>query len=143
MRLISVLGVLILASACAPEPTTPSDTSLAGVWTSNAHMYSFSGFRLVIGVQKAEGLFGGQWTGKADTGAGCSIPTPCNVSGNLLGRNTISRVEIEILGAGKFDGALVEANRLRGLFAVGSTYDTITFDRIQGAAAAQISEGDR
>jgi hypothetical protein len=47
----------------------------------------------------------------------------------LIGRNTVSQVEIQLFGAGRFEGALVEPNRLRGIYAVGENYDTITFNR--------------
>jgi hypothetical protein len=145
MRLITVIAIIIGAAvACAPEPTTPSSTNLGGVWTSNAHLYDFSGFRLVVSSeQDANGLFKGSWTGNRDVGTGCSVAKPCGTNGTILGRNTVSRIEMEILGAGKFDGVLVEPNRLRGLFAVGSDYDTITFDRVPDVTATRIPEVSR
>jgi len=39
----------------------------------------------------------------------------------------VSQVELELLGAGKFEGTLIEPNRLRGILAVGTGYATITF----------------
>ena len=34
-----------------------------------------------------------------------------------------------MIGAGKFEGVLVEPTRLRGIFLVGESFDTITFVR--------------
>ena len=120
-----VLGSII---ACAPEPTTPADTSLGGVWTANAHLYSLSDFRLEI-LQEPQGIVSGSWSAKPDVEGGCPVGTTCTTSGLLIGRNTVSQVEIQLFGAGRFEGALVEPNRLRGIYAVGENYDTITFNR--------------
>lgn len=117
-------------TACAPEPTTPADT-LGGVWTANAHLYTLSNFRLEI-LQEPNGIVSGKWFAKGDGGGGgCPVATPCNATGDLIGRNTVAQVEFELKGAGKFEGALLERNKLRGLFAVGTSYDTITFNRTQ------------
>ena len=128
MRII-FLCVLLLAAACAPEPTDPSDVSLAGTWTSNAHLYTLSNFRMVI-VQEPQGIVSGNWFAKGDGGGGgCAEATPCDATGELIGRNTVSQVEIALLGAGRFEGALLSNSKLRGIFAVGENFDTITFVR--------------
>lgn len=124
-----VIVAACLLAGCAPEPTEPADTDLGGVWTANAHLYTLSSIRMDI-VQEPAGLVSGGWSAKGDGGGGgCPVNTPCNAFGSLIGRNTVSQVEIELLGAGKFEGVLVEAGRLRGIFAVGESYDTITFVR--------------
>ena len=124
--------------SCAPEPTTPADTSLAGTWTANAHLYSLSDFRLEL-IQEPEGIVSGKWFAKGDGGGGgCPVSTPCNAFGNLIGRNTIAQVELELLGAGKFEGALLEADRLRGIFVVNAAYDTITFNKISNVVSTRV-----
>ena len=120
--------MLLSVVACAPEPTEPADTSLGGVWTANAHLYSLFDFRLEI-LQEPQGIVSGNWFAKQDAQGGCPTGATCNASGMLIGRNTVSQVEIQLLGAGRFEGALVEPNRLRGIYAVGESYDTITFNR--------------
>ena len=123
------MSVLLVAMACAPEPTTPSDESLAGVWTANAHLYTLSNFRLEI-VQEPKGIVSGKWFAKGDGGGGgCPVATPCDAFGDLIGISTVAQVRIELLGTGTFEGALVEENRLRGLFKVATNFDTITFNR--------------
>ena len=115
--------------ACGPEPTEPADTSLAGTWTASAHLYTLSDFRMNL-VQEPQGIVSGKWFAKGDGGGGgCPVNTPCNATGDVIGRNTVSQVEIELIGAGKFEGALVLPTRLRGIFAVGESFDTITFNR--------------
>ncbi len=117
-------------TACAPEPTTPATTDLGGVWTANARLFTLSSFRMDL-VQEPQGIVSGKWSAAgAGGGGGCAIATPCNASGDLIGRNTVAQVELQLLGAGKFEGVLVEAARLRGIFAVGESYDTITFVRL-------------
>src|SRR5512141_2929428 len=141
MRL-KVLPLLATFAACAPEPTTPADTSLAGVWTANAHLYTLSNFRRDL-VQEPKGIVSGSWSAKGDGGGGgCREATPCDAFGQLIGRNTVAQVELELLGAGRFEGVLVEPNRLRGVFAVGTGYDTITFNRT-GAINAERMAGQR
>jgi hypothetical protein len=120
---------MLTLAACAPEPNTPSDQSLAGVWTSSAHLYSLSNFRMTL-VQEPQGIVSGTWTAKGDGGnGGCPPATPCTASGNVIGRNTVAQIEIALIGGGTFEGALVEQNQLRGVFAVGSSYGEITFAR--------------
>ena len=105
--------------------TTPADTSIAGVWKSNAHLFALSQIELNL-IQEPRGIVSGGWTAKSDgNSGGCS--SPCDASGLLIGRNSVSQVELELLGAGKFEGTLIEPNRLRGILAVGLGYDTITF----------------
>jgi hypothetical protein len=111
--------------SCAPEPTTPANTNLSGLWKSDAHLFALSQFKLTL-TQEPQGIVSGGWAAKSDGGSG-GCQTPCDAFGLLIGRNMVSQVELELLGAGKFEGTLVDRNRLRGIFAVGTGYDTITF----------------
>jgi hypothetical protein len=117
----------MLTAGCAPEPTTPSTIDIGGVWTSNAHLFSLSQFRLTL-VQEANGIVSGGWSARGDGGAGgCATSIPCDASGLLIGLNTVSKVNLELLGAGSFEGVLTEPTRLRGAFSAPAGYDTITF----------------
>jgi hypothetical protein len=125
-------GATIVLSSCAPEPTTPAKTSLAGTWTSSAHEFALSEFKMTI-IQEGNGIVSGGWSAKGDGGGGGCLPAvPCNAFGNLIGRNLVSQVAIELLGAGKFEGTLIEPTHLRGIFGVGLASDTITFFRTGG-----------
>jgi len=122
----------ILAAACAPEPTTPATTSLAGVWTSTAHVLTLSNFKLTV-VQEGKGIVSGGWTAKGDGGGGgCPPKTPRNAAGNIIGQNLVSQVIIDLLNAGQFQGALVEPGKLRGILVVGTASDTISFLKTGG-----------
>jgi hypothetical protein len=92
-------------------------------------------------LQEPEGIVSGTWTAKGTGGGGgCPPTTPCNASGQIIGRNMVAGVEIELLGAGKFEGGLVEPTRLRGIFAIENDYDTITFVRVP-CIACSVSSG--
>lgn len=129
MRLFLAIA-LLAACACAEDPTTPSNVSLIGSWTSTSkNLFTLSDIRMELNEQDT-GVVKGKWFAKGTGGnGGCAVATPCDGFGFVVGRNTISRVEIELLGAGKFDGRLVDAQTLRGTFALGSSYDTVTFTR--------------
>jgi len=129
MKLILTFA-LIVACACSPEPTTPSNVSLIGSWSSpSKNLFTLSNIRMELNQQDT-GVVKGKWFAKGTGGnGGCPDKTPCDGNGFVVGRNTISRVEIELLGAGKFDGRLVDDHTLRGTFALGSDYDTVTFSR--------------
>lgn len=115
---------------CAPEPTTPATTDLGGAWTSSARLSALSNIRMNL-VQEPRGVVSGGWTARGEGGGGgCPSSAPCNASGLLIGRNTIARVELELLGAGKFEGVLEEEDKLRGAFLAGTAADTITFFRL-------------
>ena len=118
---------LMIVTGCAPEPSAPGTTDLGGVWTSNAHLFSLSQIKLTL-VQEANGIVSGGWSARGDGGAGgCTPGVPCDASGNLIGVNTVSKVNLELLGAGSFEGVLMEPTRLRGAFSAPAGYDTITF----------------
>ena len=124
-----IIASLLIAASCAPEPSAPSSVSLQGVWTANAHLFSFSQFKLTL-VQEPKGIVSGGWSARGDGGAGgCQPAVPCDASGNIIGVNTVSKVALEILGAGSFEGVLIEPTHLRGTFSAPGGYDTITFIR--------------
>lgn len=115
-----VLMVALLA-ACGPEPTEAADTSLAGTWSSNANLFGVSNMKMTL-VQEPKGIVSGRFTATL-------INPPGPTSGNVIGRNLVSRVIIELIGLGQFEGGLVEPARLRGVLSVQVGFDTITFVR--------------
>jgi hypothetical protein len=128
-RSIAAFALILLGLGCGPEPTDPATTNLAGTWKSNAHLFTMSNIRLEM-IQEPQGIVSGMWYADGDGGFGGCLPdTPCKTSGHLIGRNTVSQIELQLLGIGKFEGVLREGDTLRGIFAVLETYDTITFNR--------------
>jgi len=121
---------VMIAAGCAPEPSAPSTVSLQGVWTANAHLFSLSQFELTL-VQEPKGIVSGGWSARGDGGGGgCAVGVPCDAFGDLIGVNTVSKVAFELLGAGSFEGVLLEQTRLRGTFSAPGGFDTITFTRV-------------
>jgi len=122
--------MIVLGGACAPEPTEiDASVDLSGVWTSNAHLFFLSQISMKL-VQEKKGLVSGTWTAKGDGGTGgCPPATPCDASGAVIGLNTVSKSDIELLGAATFEGVLVEPGKLRGALIHPIGYDTITFIR--------------
>ncbi len=125
MKLNAIVLILALA-ACGPEPTTPSDKSLAGTWGSTNHVFTISSIQMQI-VQEPQGIVSGHWSLRADDGT--------QPSGSIIGRNTAAQVEIQLLGIGEFEGALIDTNTLRGVFAIGEHFESISF--VRGTATTQ------
>lgn len=137
-RLAVALAFTIVAVGCAPEPTTPASTNLAGVWKASAHLYTLSNFRLEM-IQEPQGIVSGMWFADGDGGGGgCKEGAPCKAFGNLIGRNTVSQIELELLGAGKFEGVLKQGPTMRGIFSVNLSFDTITFVRTSTTVSANL-----
>lgn len=142
-RSIAAIALTLLAIGCAPEPTEPADTNLAGTWKANAHLYTLSNFRLEM-IQEPQGIVSGMWYADGDGGGGgCLEGIPCKAFGHLIGRNTVSQIELELLGAGKFEGVLRQGDTMRGIFAVNDAYDTITFVRTSTTVSAAVAAGGR
>jgi hypothetical protein len=128
-RSIAVIAGILLGLGCAPEPTEPASTSLAGTWTANAHEFTMSNMRFEL-VQEPQGIVSGMWFADGGGGFGGCLPdTPCKASGQLIGRNTVSQIELDLLGIGTFEGVLKKGDTMRGSFSVIDQYDTITFNR--------------
>lgn len=130
LRKVFSLFVLLVLMACGPEPTEPASTSLAGTWVSNANMFGLSNMRMTI-VQEPRGIVSGGWTatGIGPAGGCPEVGVACAAFGYVIGRNLVAHVQIELVGAGQFEGNLVEPQKLRGIFMVQTASDTITFVR--------------
>jgi hypothetical protein len=121
--------IVFVVMACAAEPTTAADTSLAGVWQSTDSLFGLSRIKMTM-IQESQGIVSGSWTARAEGGVGgCQPAVPCNASGNLIGLNTVSKADIQLLGAANFEGVLIAPTRLRGALILGNNYDTISFNR--------------
>ena len=136
MKLIIALVVLI-ACACAEEPSAPSNVSLIGSWSSPAvNLYGLSNIRMDLNQQDT-GIVRGKWSAKGTGGnGGCAVATPCDASGFVVGRTTVSHVEIELLGAGKFEGRLVDSSTLEGVFELNSDIQPMILKRTSLTPAA-------
>ena len=135
-RTVLMIALILIGSGCAPEPTEPATTNLGGTWKANAHLFTMSNFRFEL-VQEPQGIVSGTWYADGDGGfGGCFPDIPCKASGQLIGRNTVSQINLEMLGIGRFEGVLRESGTMRGIFAVSNSYDTITFNRTSTTISA-------
>jgi hypothetical protein len=135
-RSIALFALIFVAVGCAPEPTEPATTNLAGTWKANAHLFTMSNIRLEM-IQEPKGIVSGMWYADGDGGLGGCFPNiPCKADGYLIGRNTVSQIEIDLLGIGKFEGVLKQGDTMRGIFSVSESYDTITFNRTSTTISA-------
>ncbi|HUQ48793.1 MAG TPA: hypothetical protein VM053_11235 [Gemmatimonadaceae bacterium] len=141
-RTIAAFALSILAIGCGPEPSEPADTNLAGTWKANAHLFTMSNIRLEM-IQEPQGIVSGRWYADGDGGLGGCFPAiPCKASGQLIGRNTVSQIDLQLLGIGTFEGVLKTGGTMRGAFAVENSYDTITFNRTSTAISTNHVSGN-
>lgn len=120
--------LLVAAVACGREPTDPSDSDLTGVWRSFDRDLYITNIRLTL-IQPSPGVVTGKWVADGRTDNSCSPGVPCGDSSVVSGRNEVSQVVLELLGAGTFVGELAAQDTLRGIIrSQGANYH-VTFAR--------------
>lgn len=115
-------------AGCGREPTDPSRTSLAGVWQSydrNLYIYNI---RMVI-IEPQPGVVVGEWTADGRTDNLCTPGIPCRDSSIIRGRNEVSQVVLELLGAGTFVGERPKRDLLKGIIRSQNQNFHVTFTR--------------
>ena len=126
--LASATALLVGAVACGREPTDPSLTDISGVWRSFDQDLYIRNIRLSL-LQPAPGVVTGKWTADGRTDNGCSAGVPCGDSSVVSGRNEVSQVVLELLGAGTFVGELAKKDTLIGIIRSRGTNYHVTFGR--------------
>jgi hypothetical protein len=128
-RIIVTIVVLVTAGAgCGREPTDPSRTNIAGVWQSFDQDLYIRNLRMVM-VETQPGLVAGQWTADGRVDNTCTPGVACRDSGVIRGRNDVSQVVLEILGAGTFVGERPKKDLLRGIIRSENQNFHVTFTR--------------
>jgi len=79
--------------------------------------------------QPAPGRVEGRWTAQGRVDGNCPPVVPCGDSGILRGRNEVSQVVLEILGAGDFVGELIKQDTLKGIIRSSGLNFHVTFGR--------------
>ena len=125
---LAILAVLIAGAGCGREPTDPSRTNIAGVWQSFDQDLYLRNIRMVL-VETQPGLVAGQWTADGRIDNVCVPKVPCRDSGLIRGRNEVSQVVLEILGAGDFVGERPKKDLLRGIIRSETQNFHVTFTR--------------
>ena len=120
--------MLIAGAGCGREPTDPSRTNIAGTWQSFDRDLYVRNIRMVL-VEAQPGLVAGRWTADGHVDNSCKPGVPCRDSGVIRGRNEVSQVVLEILGAGDFVGERPEKDLLKGIIRSQTQNFHVTFTR--------------
>jgi hypothetical protein len=120
--------VLIAGAGCGREPTDPSRTNIAGTWQSFDRDLYIRNIRMVL-VETQPGVVAGRWTADGRTDNACRPGVPCRDSSIITGRNDVSQVVLELLGAGTFVGERPNKDLLRGIIRSESQNFHVTFTR--------------
>jgi hypothetical protein len=125
---LAIAAVLIAGAGCGREPTDPSRTNIAGIWQSFDRDLYIRNIRMVI-IESQPGVVAGQWTADGRTDNACTPGVPCRDSSIIRGRNDVSQVVLELLGAGTFVGERPEKDLLRGIIRSENQNFHVTFTR--------------
>jgi hypothetical protein len=75
-------------------------------------------------TQQPDGTLNGEWTGKAfPPDAACPPGLGSNPTGPVNGSNTILEVQFSLLGAGDFQGQVLDSKTLKGSFESCGSYE--------------------
>ncbi len=109
-------------AACGDEPTDPSGVDMTGTWRSFDRDQYITNIVLTL-TQPAPGVVTGKWRADGRVDNACTPGVPCADSSIVIGRNEVSQVVLELLGAGTFVGELTEPDSLKGVIrSSGSNY---------------------
>jgi hypothetical protein len=126
---LSATLVVLSASFCGPELTTPSSVNVSGTWFGAGPAAGLSNITMVL-TQAADGYLGGTFTATGTSGPQvCPATGTCTLSSTINGANTVLQVNLVLTDAGTFTGQIVTPTHIRGTMA--SSYGAIIeFDRI-------------
>lgn len=127
-QVAALIAVVIAAAGCGREPTDPSRTDIAGIWQSYDRDLYIYNIRMVI-IEPQPGKVVGQWTADGRTDNRCTPGVPCRDSSIIFGRNEVSQVVLELLGAGTFVGERPEKDFLKGIIRSQNQNFHVTFTR--------------
>jgi hypothetical protein len=113
--LCRALLVVALVASCGPPLTEPSPLDVSGHWMTSDSVGVLSDLEVTI-TQRRDGTLSGQWSGKAPANAVCPPDLGLNPTGPVSGINTVLEVRLAVLGAGDFDGQMVDSQTLKGTF---------------------------
>jgi hypothetical protein len=123
-----IAAFAIIAGACAAEPTDPAKTDLTGTWQSFDPDLYIRNIRLTL-QQPAPGVVVGTWRADGRTDNACTPGVACGDSSIVTGRNEVSQVVLDLLGAGTFVGELATADTLKGIIRSQGMNFHVTFGR--------------
>ena len=117
----------ILGFACGPALSEPSSHNISGRWSTAATIGPLSQI-LVDVTQQADGTIQGHWSGKANPpDAPCPPALGPAPTGGVNGSNTVFSVRWALLGAGDFQGQIIDDHTLRGSLTSCDAVYAVTF----------------
>ena len=128
MRIAVAIAAIAFVAACGDEPTDPSKTDISGTWRSFDRDQFITNIVLTL-TQPAPGVVAGKWRATGRTDNACTPGVPCADSSLVVGRNEVSQVVLELLGAGVFIGELNGPDSLRGVIKSGGANYHVKFGR--------------
>ena len=130
-RISAVFAALLVLSAsfCGPELTTPGSVDVSGTWFGAGPAAGLSDITMVL-TQTSDGHVSGTFTATGTSGPQvCPTTGPCTLSSTINGANTVLQVNLILKDAGTFTGQIITPTHLRGTMT--STDNAIVeFDRI-------------
>jgi hypothetical protein len=127
-NVVALISAFAVALACAAEPTDPADSDLSGIWQSWDPDLYIRNIRLEL-QQPSPGIVSGKWVAEGRTDNACVPGVGCGDSSLVTGRNEVSQVVLELLGAGTFVGELATADTLKGIIRSQGKNFHVTFGR--------------
>ena len=123
------LPLVLLASFCGPELTTPGSGDVTGTWFSAGPAVGLSNITMTLSQREA-GIIKGTFTATGTPGLQtCPSPGPCALADTVRGVNTVLQVNLDLTGAGSFTGQLIAPSKLRGTMSMNLS-SLIEFDRL-------------
>ena len=125
---VLALGALVFGS-CGPSLTTPSSTSITGIWTSPGPAAGMTNISLTL-TQAADGSLTGTYTAIGTAPLQFCPPTgPCAIASTVAGANTVLQVSFDMKDAGAFTGQVLAPGIIKGALSRINANDPVQFTR--------------
>jgi hypothetical protein len=107
----------------------PSPLNLSGRWTSTDPLGTLSNLEVIIN-QTPDGMLTGTWSSDVSPPhPSCPPDVSDKGAGTIGGSNTVVGVQFALLGAGDFQGQIVDSAHMRGSLMSCGVIWTVSFSR--------------
>jgi hypothetical protein len=131
LRCLRLATVVVGLASCGPSLSEPASTNVSGRWQSPTKIGPLSAIVLDL-TQNPDGTVAGHWSANIFPD---NPPCPPDLGrsptgGTISGTHTVLEMRIALVGAGAFEGQMVDDNNLKGSFDSCAHVYSITFVRI-------------